>query len=145
MTNFGKSVDAREGAQAQMVPLWLELLLQDGRYALRTLRSSSGFSAVVVLTLALGISMNTAVFSVFNAVILRPVAYPNPERLLWLSTIQNDDEPGIVLGPDFVDWREQATSFDRMVAYGTWDEVVADRRRSNASATRQRDRATFGT
>ena len=106
------------------MPLWLELLLQDSRSALRTLRSNRALSAVVVVTLALGISMNTAIFSVFNAVILRPVAYPTPERLLWLSTIQNDDEPGIVLGPDFVDWREQATSFDRMVAYGTWDEVV---------------------
>lgn len=124
MTNFGKSVDAREGTQAQLVPHWLELLLQDGRYALRTLRSSLGLSAIVALTLALGISMNTAIFSVFNAVILRPVAYPTPERLLWLSTVQND-EPGIVTGPDFVDWREQATSFDRMFAYGTWDEVVA--------------------
>jgi putative ABC transport system permease protein len=124
MTNFGKRVDAKGGERARLVPLWLELLLQDGRYALRTLRSSPGLSAVVVLTLALGISMNTAIFSVFNAVILRPVAYPTPERLLWLSTVQND-EPGFVLGPDFVDWREQATSFDRMFAYGAWDQVVA--------------------
>ena len=95
MTNFGKRVDAKGDIRAQLAPLWLELLLQDGRYALRTLRSSLGLSAVVVLTLALGISMNTAIFSVFNAVILRPVAYPTPERLLWLSTAQND-EPGIV-------------------------------------------------
>ena len=106
------------------VPHWLELVLQDGRYALRTLRGKPGLSVVVVLTLALGISMNTAIFSVFNAVILRPVSYPNPERLLWLSTVEKDDEPGIVLGPDFVDWREQATSFDGMLAYGAWDEAV---------------------
>ena len=124
MTKFGKSVDAGHGARAQMVPHWLELLSQDCRYALRALRSSPGLSAIVVLTLALGISMNTAIFSVFNAVILRPVAYPNPERLLWLSTVEKEGEHGIVLGPDFVDWREQATSFDRMVAYGTWDEAV---------------------
>lgn len=124
MTNLGKRMDAKDGGRFPMVPHWLELLLQDGRYALRTLRSSLGLSAVVVLTLALGISMNTAIFSVFNAVILRPVAYPAPDRLLWLSTVQNDDEPGIVIGPDFVDWRERATSFDRMLAYGTWDEVV---------------------
>ena len=117
-----------------LVPHWLELLLQDGRYALRTLRRHSGLSAVVVLTLALGISMNTAIFSVFNAVILRPVAYPHPERLLWLSTVEKDDEPGIVLGPDFVDWREQATSFDRMMAYGAWDDTVV----TPAGATRAR-------
>jgi len=96
MTNFGKRVDAKGRVRAQLAPLWLELLLEDGRYALRTLRSSLGLSAVVVLTLALGISMNTAIFSVFNAVILRPVPYPNPERLLWLSTVEKDDEPGIV-------------------------------------------------
>ena len=75
------------------MPLWLERWLQDGRYALRALRRSPGLSAAVVLTLALGISMNTATFSVFNAVILRPVAYPTPERLLWLSTAEKDDEP----------------------------------------------------
>ena len=106
------------------VPIWIDQLLQDARCALRTLRRGSGVSAVVILTLALGISMNTAVFSVFNAVVRRPIAYPHPERLLWLSTIQNQDEPGIVLGPDFVDWRDQATCFDRMVAYGTWDSTV---------------------
>ena len=88
--------------------MWIDQLLQDARYSLRTLRRSSGFSAVVVLTLALGISLNTAVFSVFNAVVLRPVAYPHPERLTWLSTFQNEDEPGIVLGPDFVDWPRAA-------------------------------------
>jgi hypothetical protein len=60
------------------ISLWIDQLLQDARYSLRTLRRSSGFSAVVVLTLALGISMNTAVFSVFTAVVLRPVAYPEP-------------------------------------------------------------------
>lgn len=134
MTNFGKRADAKGAVRAQLAPLWLELLFQDCRYALRTLRGHPGLSAVVVLTLALGIGMNTAVFSVFNAVILRPVAYPNPERLLWLSTVEKDDEPGIVLGPDFVDWREQATSFDRMLAYGTWDEAVV----TPAGSTRAR-------
>ena len=86
-----------------IVTRWIEQLLQDARYAVRALRRTSGLAAVVVLTLALGIGMNTAVFSVFNAVVLRSVAYPHPERLVWLSTFQEEDEPGIVLGPDFVD------------------------------------------
>jgi putative ABC transport system permease protein len=106
------------------VSLWFDQLLQDARYALRTLRNHSGLSAVVVLTLALGISLNTAVFSVFNAVVLRPVAYPSPERLLWLSTIQQEGETGIVLGPDFVEWRQAAASFDGMAAYGLWDATI---------------------
>jgi putative ABC transport system permease protein len=123
MLHVGNIANAKEGAP-MWIAQWIEQLLQDARYALRTLRKSSGFSAVVVLTLALGISMNTAVFSVFNAVVLRPIAYPNAERLLWLSTTQSQEETGIVLGPDFVDWREQATSFDRMAAYGTWDSTL---------------------
>ena len=106
------------------ISLWFDQLLQDARYALRTVRKNSGVSAVVVLTLALGISVNTAVFSIFNAVLLRPVAYPDPERLLWLSTIHQEGETGIVLGPDFVDWRERAPSFERMAAYGLWDATV---------------------
>jgi putative ABC transport system permease protein len=106
------------------ISIWFDQLLHDARYALRTLRRSSGVSAVVVLTLALGISLSTAAFSVFNAVVLRPVAYPHPERLLWLSTIQEEGETGIVLGPDFVDWRERATSIERMAAYGLWDATV---------------------
>ena len=103
---------------------WVDQLLQDARYGLRTLRNNSGLSAVVILTLALGISLNTAVFSIFNAVVLRPVAYPSPERLLWLSTIHEEGETGIVVGPDFVDWRAQAASFERMAAYGLWDATV---------------------
>jgi len=113
-----------EDARATGVRLWLEQLLQDARYALRTLRLNPGYAAVIVLTLSLGIGMTTAVFSVFNAVVLRPIGYPNPERLLWLTTTRVEGEHGIVIGPDFVDWRDQATSFDRMVAYGTLDSTL---------------------
>ena len=103
----------------------MEQILQDGRYALRTLRRNPGFASVVILTLAVAIGLNAATFSVFNTVVLRPLTYPNADRLIWLSTVGTDDESGIVTGPDFADWRGQATSFDGMVAYGSVDYTMA--------------------
>ena len=97
---------------------WLETLLQDVRFALRMLRKSPGFTVVAVLTLALGIGANTAIFSVFNAVLLRPLPYPDPERLVWLM---NYDErlkvDSSVLITDFAMWRDRAQSFEKMAAY----------------------------
>ncbi len=80
MTLQDRSEDTSDTGLALSVPHWLDTMIQDGRYALRGLRRSLGLSAGVVLTLALGISLTTAIFSVVNAVILRPVAYPTPER-----------------------------------------------------------------
>ena len=97
-------------------------------------RRHPGFAAVVILTLAVAIGMNTAMFSVFNAVVLRPLGYPSPDRLVWLSTVGMDGESGLVTGPDFVDWRDAAQSFDRMVAYGNADHTLA----STHGATRVR-------
>ena len=95
--------------------IWLHQLAQDVGFALRTLRRIPAFTATVVLTLALGIGMTSAVFSVFNTVLLRPLAYPHPQRLLWLSMSDAQRPPmDVVLGPDFVDWKSQATSFDQL-------------------------------
>src|SRR5688572_14645636 len=99
-------------------------MINDLRYALRTLRGNPTFAVVVILTLAVAIGLNTAIFSVFNAVVLRPIGYPNADRLVWLSTTGTESEPGFVTAPDFADWREQATSFDRMVAYGNGDYTL---------------------
>jgi putative ABC transport system permease protein len=128
MVRFGSVAMAREDVRAVWVWRWADEFRQDVRYALRALRRSPTFAAVVILTLALGIGMNTAVFSVFNAVVLRPIAYPHPDRLVWLSTFGADTEPGLVAGPDFVDWRDGAASFDRMVAYGHPDYTMVDSR-----------------
>ena len=116
--------------------IWLQQLAQDTRFALRMLRRAPGFTATIILTLALGIGMTSAVFSVFDAVLLKPLSYPNPERLMWLSTHDpNSPFPmETVLAPDFLAWRTQAASFEHIVAYDLSDEPVV----IDGHATRER-------
>jgi putative ABC transport system permease protein len=92
--------------------------LRDGRYALRQLRKNPGFTAVVLFTLALGIGANTAVFSVIEAVLLHPLPFRAPDRLVWLNgKFPQTDEAG-VSPPDFRDYRASNRSFDQMAAFG---------------------------
>ena len=83
------------------------------RFALRQLRKSPGFTAVAVLTLALGIGANTAIFSVVNHVLLRPLPYPQPERLVYLNEVINGAPTAIAL-PDYIDWRNDSKSFEHL-------------------------------
>jgi predicted permease len=87
--------------------------MTDLRFALRQLRKSPGFTLVAVLTLALGIGANTAIFSVVNAVLLRPLPYPQPERLVYLNEVISGTDTSIAL-PDYVDWRRDNTSFQHL-------------------------------
>ncbi len=96
-------------------------LQQDLRYAVRTLAKRPAFAAIVILTLALGIGANTAIFSVVSGVLLRPLPFEEPERLVRVHTVNR--EAGMfeaaVSPPDFADWRAQASAFERMAAYST--------------------------
>src|SRR5947208_14531470 len=83
---FGNVVLVKEVTREMWGLGWLETLLQDLRYGLRQLRRNSGFAAVAILTLALGIGVNTAMFSVLNAVIFRPLPYRSPDQLAMLWT-----------------------------------------------------------
>jgi predicted permease len=124
MVKFGNVTLAKEDARAVWGWVWAEQVVQDVRYAFRTLRANRLFAGVVVATLAVAIGMNTAIFSVFNAVVLRPLGYPDAARLVWLATVHDDEDRGFVIGPDFADWRTHATSFERMAAYSTIDYTM---------------------
>ena len=96
----------------------METLFQDIRYALRQLRNSPGFAAVAIVTLALGIGANTAVFSVVDAVMLRPLPYAQPERLVEAESVNSHTpQPSAASYPDFFDWRTQNHSFEHLVSY----------------------------
>ena len=91
-------------------------LLQDLRYGFRMLAKRPGFTAVALLALALGIGANTAVFSVIRGVLLRPLPYADPDRLvmLWESNLKSNDPREEVSAPNFIDWRAQSRSFSDM-------------------------------
>ncbi len=114
----------KEAARAIWTPVWWDHLLQDTRYGLRLCVRAPGFTIVVVLTLALGIGLNTAVFSVVNAVLVRPLAYPNPERLVWVAPVDDRGQDDVVMSPDFNAWRDQATVFDSLAGFLTTAEAI---------------------
>jgi predicted permease len=97
-----------------------ETLAQDVRYAGRTLRKSPGFTGVAIATLALGIGINTALFTIVNHVLMRPLPFAHPERLvsLWERNVIGETDYNVVSGGIFGDWQEQAASFEQMAAIG---------------------------
>jgi len=92
-------------------------MLKDLRYALRTLRRSPGYTAVALITLVLGIGANATVFSLVRGVLLRPLPYAQPERLVRVREVSGRGREMQVAWRNFRDWRESATSFDGMAAY----------------------------
>jgi predicted permease len=96
----------------------LETSWRDARYSMRMLRKNLGFTAVAVLTLALGIGANTAIFSVLQGVLLAPLPYREPDRLVmvWLNNFNLKSITNLSYA-DFVDWRRSAQSFEEMAAY----------------------------
>src|SRR5581483_5822521 len=93
----------------------MESVFQDIRFAFRALRMGPGFTLVAILTLAIGIGANTAVFSIVRAVLLRPLPYPHPEQLVYIwerdGTVVPESTASI---PDVRDWQSQASSFAAM-------------------------------
>ena len=94
----------------------MSVTIQDVRHAFRTLWKAPGFTAVAAVTLALGIGANTAIFSVIEAVVLRPLPYRDPGRLLLVSDPQDPKDDGILHG-DFEAWKSQSRSFEEKAVY----------------------------
>jgi putative ABC transport system permease protein len=96
----------------------LEAMFQDLLYAWRSLKKSPGYAVTAICTLALGIGANTVIFSVVSGVLLRPLPFSHPDRLVQLNESDPTNGFSVVSYPDLEDWREQSSSFEAMIAYG---------------------------
>ncbi len=99
-------------------------LAQDITYALRGLAKAPGFTALALVTLALGIGANTAIFSVVHAVLWKPLAFPHPERLVTLEERGSDGKPSLTGFPTYQDWRARAKSFADVAVLSYWNPTL---------------------
>src|SRR5258708_7082774 len=102
-----------------MMGTLLETLLQDARYGLRNLARSPSFTLVAILTLALGIGANTTIFSVINNTLLKPLPFPDPDRLMLVFETygKGPDNWNIVSAPNFWDFKRESHSFEHMAIF----------------------------
>jgi putative ABC transport system permease protein len=115
---FGNTTLLKEDTRGVDIVGWLDETARDFRHALRMLHRSPGFTTVAVLTLALGIGANSAIFSVVDAILLRPLPYPQPDRLvrIWEASAKFDSPRNVVNPFNFLDWRDHSQSFESMAA-----------------------------
>ena len=121
MRKFGNVMRVKEETRRVWSFVWLEQLFEDIRFGLRLLRKNPGFTAVAMLTLALGIGANTAVFSLVYAVLLRPLPFKDPSSLIVLNETTPKVGTVSVSYPNFLDWRSQSHAFSQMAAVHSVD------------------------
>ena len=116
---FGGTERVKENTRDEFRPALFEDFLRDLRYGARALRRAPGFTAVAALTLALGIGANTAIFSVVNTVLLKPLSYREPGRLVfvWERNTAIGKDRDLVAPPNYLDWKAQNAVFDALGAY----------------------------
>jgi predicted permease len=113
---LGAAEGVKEDCREQRRGFWLETVWADVRYGLRILRKVPGFTAVAILTLALGIGANTAIFSVVQGVVLAPLPYREPDRLVMVLESNQRFPEDAISYPNFLDWQRTARSFEQMAA-----------------------------
>ena len=117
---FGGLEQIKEDCRERRGTLWLESIVHDVRYAVRLLLRSPGFTITCVLILAIGVGATTAIFSLVNAVLLRPLPFAQPDRLIWVSQ-QDHSLPGVapesLSYPDYFDWRAQNHTLEGIASY----------------------------
>jgi putative ABC transport system permease protein len=118
---FGSVTRVKEDTWEVWGFVWLEQVWQDVRFGLRMFAKNPGFTAVAVLTLALGIGATTAIFSVVDAVLLHGTPYKNPGQLVGISAKSPQGEGESVSPGDFTDWQPQSQAFEGLAAYKQWE------------------------
>ncbi len=140
LLKFGNRRLVAENTRAVWSPVWLEQLLQDFRYGLRMLAHTPAFTAIAILTLCLGIGLNTTVFSVVRAALLRRLPYPNAERLVWLSDYDKSSKGDFPVGQyDLLKWRSHGRSFEKVAGFADGSGVLV-----TASGTAEEETTAVG-
>jgi putative ABC transport system permease protein len=114
----------KEEVRTARAGFWLETLWQDIRFGIRTLRKNPGFTTVAILTLALGIGANTAIFSLVNGVLLRPLPYQDSDRLTIVWEKNDDGTRENVGYATYLEWKAQNKSFQELALYSSWQPVL---------------------
>jgi hypothetical protein len=120
---FGGVEQIKEAYREQRGRPFLETLFQDVRYGMRVLGKTPGFTAVAILTLAIGMGANTAIFSVVHSVLLQPFPYPNPDRLAMVWSIYGHEGRAPASGPELIYLRERSRLFEQLG--GIWAQSGA--------------------
>jgi putative ABC transport system permease protein len=117
LRSFGGVEQVKEKSRDVRGVRFIEELLQDLRYSVRILRRQPCFTLTVVITLALGIGANTAIFSVVNAVLLRELPLKKPEEVMWVWSTRTDRDKAPFTLPDFLDYRDQNQTVEQIAAF----------------------------
>jgi predicted permease len=128
LLRFGNPAHYRAQMHSIWVPDWLEELLQDIRHSARSLRLNPGFVFVVIATLSIAIGMNTAVFSLIEAIMIRSLPYPSAKRLVWIAEYSRDFQPerdNRIPRSDYLKLSSRVTSLKSMAAYGNQDLALS--------------------